>query len=85
MDKINKKIESNYQLMSELYLKLSHHSQNTDEKEKINDIKEIAAYLKTYELILNEISEKKQYNNEEDVLKSLCNIESVFKTLLNLL
>jgi hypothetical protein len=73
INKIKNKINENNALLAQAYSKVAEHMGGADDTE----LKEIAALLKINEIILMELNEKQHFVNEENVLKSLVDMNKI--------
>ncbi len=79
MSEINNLIDENKSIISDIYLKILEFNSDKDLQE---DVKEVTAILKIYEIILMELKEKNSFNNETSVLISLIEMKDSLSTEL---
>lgn len=76
MNEIKTLIADNYKLVGQLYTRIA---ELMTEQKLIENLKETAAILKIYEIILMELNEKTVYQDEANVYQTLHEIKEVFE------
>lgn len=76
MNEIKTLIADNYKLVGKLYTRIA---ELMTEQKLTENLKETAAILKVYEIILMELNEKTVYQDEANVYQTLHEIKEVFE------
>lgn len=79
-EEIQNLIDSNKENIMKIYLKLLDFS---DDLSLSDDVKEIAAILKLYEILLMELKEKNNFENPVNVLKTLIDMKDNLESELS--